>query len=68
MKQKKTCFWEVERGRHVRLTTLPQSVNRLSKQCWIFNISQPYKPPQLVTGIGLIFFSSQMKERHVTLH
>jgi hypothetical protein len=29
---------------------------RLSKQCGIFNISQPYRPPRPVTGIALLFW------------
>jgi hypothetical protein len=33
-------------------------VSRLSTQCWIFNISQPYKPPRPVTGIALLYFTS----------
>jgi hypothetical protein len=37
------------------LTTLPLSQSRLSRQCWILNISQPYRPPLLVMGIALLF-------------
>jgi hypothetical protein len=39
---------------HLGLTTTPSSVNRLSKQCGIHNISQLYRPPLPVTGIALL--------------
>jgi hypothetical protein len=41
-KQRK-CFWRVERGQCLRLTTLPPSVSRLSRQS--------YMPPRPVEGI-----------------
>jgi hypothetical protein len=44
------------RGGCVGLTTLPHSVSRLSRQCEILNISQPYRPARPVTGIAVPFF------------
>jgi hypothetical protein len=38
------------------LTNVPPSVIRLSRQCGILNISQPYRPPEAVTGIALLYF------------
>jgi hypothetical protein len=32
-------------------------VSRLSRQCGILNISQPYRPPRPVTGIALLYFT-----------
>jgi hypothetical protein len=57
IRTRKKSFWGVECGRKVRLTLLP-SVSRLSKQCGILNISQPYRLPQPATGPVLFHVSS----------
>jgi hypothetical protein len=50
-------FLEEKCGRRVGPTTLPQTVSRLSIQCGIPNIWQPYWPPRPVTGIAFLCFS-----------
>jgi hypothetical protein len=39
-------------------------VSRLSRQCGIPNISQPYRPPRPVTGIALLYLLLYFHYRH----
>jgi hypothetical protein len=50
------CFWGVERGWRLRQTS-PQFVSRLSRHCRSLDVSQPYRPPQFVPGIALLFLN-----------
>jgi hypothetical protein len=51
------CFWGVERGWRVRLTTLPPSVSRLYRQCGI-HILQTFRLSRPVTRIALLYLYS----------
>jgi hypothetical protein len=54
-----------------RKTTSPPAVSQMSRKCVIHNISQPYSPPQPVTGIALFllyFYCSQQTKSMKTVH
>jgi hypothetical protein len=53
----------MEGGRRVRLSTYPQSVSRLSRQCGIFNTSQLYKLPRPVTEIALLLLTQSVEHQ-----
>jgi hypothetical protein len=59
-KQKNEFCAKWSGGRNWRPTTLPPSMSLMSRQCGIFNISQPYGPPLPVTGIALLLRSYAM--------
>jgi hypothetical protein len=56
-----------DRGCHVVSVTNPQlTVSRLSRQCGILNISQPYRPPRPVTRITLLVLFTEWRERKLS--
>jgi hypothetical protein len=54
-KHKKNNVSESKVRRVRRSDNLTATVSRLSRQCRILNISQPYRPPRPVTGITLLY-------------
>jgi hypothetical protein len=40
-------------------------MSRLSRQCWILKILQPYRPPRPVTGIALLFTFLPNNKRNI---
>jgi hypothetical protein len=54
-RHRKKSFLGVKSGRRVRLTVIPPSVSRVSRQCGMLNISRTYRPPRAVTGIALLY-------------
>jgi hypothetical protein len=65
-RNRKIIFLWVECSRYVGLTTLPPSVSRLSRQCGILDISQPYRPPWPVTFTYSLYQMSSQNLAHTS--
>jgi hypothetical protein len=62
------CVPEDSSGGKVRPTRKAGNITAIyepmSRQCGILNILQPYRPPRLVMGIALLFYSQMIFQPH----
>jgi hypothetical protein len=61
------CFWGLQSGWCMRPTTSLPSVNWMSRQCEILNISQPNRPPWAVTEVALLTFWITITKGYITI-